>query len=149
MQPFVLFLAILLLTAADEPKDAAKKDLAKLQGIWTPTSMVFNGKDHSVEGKGAFKMVFKGDIASVEGSDEIKREYAKVRFTLQPGFKPKLVDLEIVGGSQEKAKMEGVYEITGDEFRICVKVFGNDRPTEFASAEGSSVVLVVLKREKP
>jgi uncharacterized protein (TIGR03067 family) len=59
-----------------------------------------------------------------------------------------LCDLTVSIGTQKDAKMEGIYEVKGDEFKLCVKVFGNDRPTTFDSPEGSSVALVVFKKEK-
>ena len=61
----VLILVVGLLVAADDPKDAAKKELDKLQGSWTTASVVYNGKDYA-DGNGKIKFVFKGDLATVE-----------------------------------------------------------------------------------
>ena len=41
-----------------------------------------------------------------------------------------------------------VAEGQDDELRLCAKVFGKDRPSEFAAPGGSSIALVVLKRVK-
>lgn len=43
--------------AADAQNDAAKAALAKLDGTWTPTSLLYNGKD--ITAKYKFKFVFK------------------------------------------------------------------------------------------
>jgi uncharacterized protein (TIGR03067 family) len=56
------------------------------------------------------------------------------------------MDITIAAGSQTDATMEGIYELKDDELRICAKVFGKDRPSEFAAPEGSSIVLLTLKR---
>jgi uncharacterized protein (TIGR03067 family) len=150
MTPKVLpIFALALLLAADDPKGAAKKDLEKLQGTWTTVSLKYNGKDFNSEGKGKLRFGFKGDQATVEASDEIKREYAKVNFKLEPGTKPCCVDMTIAAGTQKDAVIEGIYELKGDEFKLCAKVFGKERPAEFASPEGSSIVLLVLRRDKP
>ena len=56
--------------------------------------------------------------------------------------------LVIAAGVQKDAVLEGIYQIKDDELTICAKVFGMERPTEFVSKEGSSTVLLVLKKEK-
>ena len=37
-------------------------------------------------------------------------------------------------------------QLKDDELRICAKVFGTDRPSEFKSPDGSSIVLLKLKK---
>ena len=95
------------------------------------------------------KFVFKGDQASVEGNAAVKKEYAKISFKLDPSTTPGCVDMTIGAGVQKDAVIEGIYQLKDDELRICARVFGKDRPIEFSSPEGSSIVLLVLKREKP
>jgi len=135
-----------LFLAAEPPKDAAKAELAKLQGSWTTASLQYNGKD--ITAKYKLKFVFKEDQATIEGSDAVKKEYAKITFKLDPSTNPACVDMIIAGGTQKDAVIEGIYELKDDRLKICAKVFGKDRPGEFASAEGSSTVLLVLMREK-
>jgi uncharacterized protein (TIGR03067 family) len=148
MKTKLLFVAVAgLLLAADDAKDAVKKDIEKLQGTWIASSLRYNGKDHDTNGKFRLQFVFKGDKVTVESSDEVKKEYAKLTFKIDPSAKPAQVDMLITSGNQKDAKVEGIYAIDKDELKICAKVFGNERPTEFASEEGSSVVLIVLKRE--
>lgn len=137
-----------LAAADDKPADAAKKELEKLQGTWTTSALTYNGKDYFADGKTGFRFVFKGDVATVEGNDQVKKEYAKLRFKLTPETKPRQLDLTVTDGVQKDAAIEGIYELKDDELKICVKVFGNDRPTEFESPAGSSIALLVLKREK-
>jgi uncharacterized protein (TIGR03067 family) len=140
----LLLLTAVPLLGADAAKEAVKKDLDKLQGTWVPVSLKYNGEEL---GNVKFKMVFKGDQATVEGNDEIRKEYAKITFKLDTETNPRCVDLIVTAGVQKDVVMEGIYEVKDGEIKMCVKVFGKDRPTEFASPEGSSIVLVVLKRE--
>ena len=140
----LLFTLLAGLPAADA--DDAKKDLAKLQGNWTAVSIKYNGQEFAEKLK--LKFVFKNDQVTIEGDDEVKKEYPKVTLKIDPSTTPHCLDLIVLAGVQKDAAMEGIYEIKGDELRICVKVFGKERPGEFASADGSSIALVVLKREK-
>lgn len=148
MRPKLLaVLAVALLGAAgDEPSAEAKKDLAKLQGTWETVSLNYNGKDFPADGSGSFRFVFKGDQITVTGNKAIQKEYARIKFKLDPATTPRLVDLTVSAGSQLNAAMEGIYEIKGDELRLCVKVFGKERPLEFDAPAGASVALLVMKR---
>jgi uncharacterized protein (TIGR03067 family) len=143
----VLLAAILLLPAAGPQDDAGKKELEKLKGTWTTESIEYNGKQHEKLAK-QLRFVFQGNAATVEGNDQVKKEYAKFTFKLDPAATPKLFDLTIAAGVQKDAVMEGIYELKGDQLRICLKVLGQERPAEFTSPEGASVALLVLKREK-
>jgi uncharacterized protein (TIGR03067 family) len=140
-----LFLASPALLA-DEADEALKKELKKLEGTWTTAALTYNGKDNS---KFNLRFTIKGDEVAIEGNDQVKKEYAKLRLKLMPGVSPKQVDITVTGGVQLDAAIEGIYELKDDEFKICAKVFGLERPTAFASPEGSSIALLVLKREKP
>src|SRR5262245_58456328 len=123
----------------------AKKDLEKLAGRWDVTELTYNGKEHNLK----IKIIFKGAEGVVEGNDKVTNEYAKIKIKLEPDTKPRGMDITIVAGSQTDATMEGIYELKNDELRICAKVFGKDRPTEFAAPAGSSIVLMTLKRAGP
>jgi uncharacterized protein (TIGR03067 family) len=130
---------------AAEP-DPAKKDLDALQGEWNIAALEYNGQD--LTGKYKIVFVFKGDVATVEGDGAVRKEYAKITFKLDPSTNPKCVDLTIGDGVQKGAAMEGIYELKGDELRLCVKVLGKERPGEFKSPDGASVALLTLKRQK-
>jgi uncharacterized protein (TIGR03067 family) len=147
----VLLFAVALTASAsgpDKQDDAVKKELKKLQGAWVSSSVTYNGKEYFADGKPGLRFVFKGDVATIEGNDAVKKEYAKLRVKLDPSTTPRLLDMTITEGVQKDAAMEGIYELKDDELKFCVKVFGNDRPTKFEAPAGSSIALVVLKREK-
>src|SRR5262245_32890999 len=134
------------LAAAAAQTGEEKKLLDALQGEWTVAGLEYNGKNMADKFKLVF--VFKGNVASVEGDEAVRTEYAKLSFKFDPSTDPKCVDLTVLGGIQKDATMEGIYELKGDELRLCVKVFGKDRPNEFKSPDGSSIVLLTLKRAK-
>lgn len=134
------------LLAADEKTDA-KKALAKLQGTWMTERLESNGSDLTEKFK--VTLIIKGNQITVKGNDEVQKDYAKATFKIDPSTKPPLIDMEVLGGSQKGVKMEGIYELKGDQLKLCVKVIGSDRPTKFATKEGSNTALLILKREKP
>jgi uncharacterized protein (TIGR03067 family) len=141
-----LCLAAALMIGGGDANDAKKKELAKFDGAWNVSEVTYNGKDHS---KLKFNFVFKGDECVVEGDEKVKVEYARLKIKIDPSATPKIFDVTVGAGVQKGADMEGIYEFKGDELRICLKVFGKDRPTEFTSPDGGSVALMVLKRPAP
>jgi len=144
----ILFTSILLL-AADPAKTPEKKPPEKLEGTWVPTGLIYNGKDMTNAKKMQFRFVFKdNNEATVEGSKDVKKEYARIKMKFDPSFDPHIVDITISAGVQEGAKIEGIYKWKDDELTICAKVLGGERPNEFDAPEGSSIVLLVLKPEK-
>ena len=120
----------------------AKTDLAKIAGSWTVDELTYNGEEHKLK----FKIVFKGEEGTVLENDKVTNEYAKIKFKIDPAAKPKTMDITVSAGSQTDAKMEAIYELKGDELRICAKVFGTGRPSAFDAPDGSSMVLLTLKR---
>jgi uncharacterized protein (TIGR03067 family) len=130
-------------------KDGAKKDLAQFQGTWTAKVVTYNGKDFLAGGKGGFRFVIKDDVAVIEGNKAVKKEYARIKLKLDTSARPKLLDITVAGGIQTGAVIEGIYELKGDEWRICARVLGKERPLVFESPEGSSIVLLVLQRQPP
>jgi uncharacterized protein (TIGR03067 family) len=144
-----LLLTAALLLAADSPKDGTgKKDADKFQGGWTTASLEFNGEQYDSLAK-QLRCTFKGNTVTVQGDDEVLKDYPTLTFKLEPSTTPKQVDMTVKTGLQKDAVLEGIYELKDDELRICVRVFGKDRPTEFTSPSGESIALLVLKREKP
>ena len=135
-------MAVVATSQADEP---TKKDLAALQGNWSVESLEYNGKDVTARYKLSF--AFKDDVATVEGDEGVRKEYAKIRFKLYPELTPRGVDLTVAGGVQVNLVMEGIYELKGDQMRLCVKFSGKDRPSEFAAPGGSSIAYLTLKRQ--
>jgi uncharacterized protein (TIGR03067 family) len=146
MMNLLLAVTASALLAADEKADA-KKALAGLQGTWTTERLEASGKDMTEKFK--VTLVFKGHQITVQGNDEVQKEYAKASFKIDPSTNPPLIDLKVIGGTQKDVTMEGIYELKGDQLKLCVKVIGNERPTKFATAEGSNTALLLLKRQKP
>lgn len=143
-----LLVLALAMTAADAPKDDAKKDLEKLQGHWIMASAVHDGVDLPADLLSKLKFTIKGDQFTVAGDEETVKAYSKITLKLDAAPKPHLIDFVVGGGDVKGATIEGIYEWEGaDDFKVCAKIEGNERPTEFKSPENSHVVLIVFKRQ--
>jgi uncharacterized protein (TIGR03067 family) len=141
----VLFTLPTLVDAGDSV--AAKKETKKLQGTWKVTAVMYNGKDFYEKGQTPFDFVIKGDEIVLQGNDAVRKEYARLRFVLDPTTMPKIFDLTVTAGIQAKSKMEGIYEWDGQDLKLCVRIFGLNRPSAFDAGAGSSNALLVLKRQ--
>jgi uncharacterized protein (TIGR03067 family) len=124
----------------------AKKKFAELDGIWTVVKMEIEGKSLLKKNE-KWKLIIKDGKATSDAKDAAKEVTDLAKF-LDPSKKPKTVTLPY-----EEAVFYGIYEVKGDELRVCGD--GVDtateknpearRPKEFDSRQG---LLLVFKREK-
>jgi len=141
----LLFAAVALF--ADAPKDDAKADLEKIQGTWTIASGSYGGEDIEADVASKLQLEFKGDQLLLKGDEEVVKDYAKITLKLDPSVKPKAIDFAVGQGGEKGTVIEGIYEINGDELKICATIGAKQRPTEFKSPENSQVALLTLKRQ--
>jgi RNA polymerase sigma-70 factor (ECF subfamily) len=129
---------------ADKPavgeKDKPASDEEKIAGAWAITAMEEGGQKAPEDSLKDAKAILTrdGNMTLKRGEQDEERT-----FTLDPSRNPKEI-------SQTNAKgltLRGIYKLDGDTLTVCMDRNGNV-PTEFASKEGTTVVLVVLKRQK-
>jgi uncharacterized protein (TIGR03067 family) len=144
-----MFLAVGLLLAADDAKKGdVKKDKEALQGAWRPVSAERGGQaqDDAKE----YLLIFEGDNFTIKRGDDL---FAKGTYTIDPSKKPRTIDMTITEGRNENDKgkaVRGIYAIEDGKLKWCTAAPGDkERPGEFATKEGTSVMLIVLKKEKP
>jgi RNA polymerase sigma-70 factor (ECF subfamily) len=133
-------------TLADRPaaavKEEAPKDEEKIVDSWAYESVAVGGKKVPAGDVKEGRMLFAADG---KFTVLIRKGKKAGTYKLDPAKKPK----EITIVNHEGKKHLGIYKLDGDALTICMhEEDGASRPTEFASKEGSKVVLVVLKREK-
>jgi len=139
-------LFIVLLARADE---ANKTDKEKLQGIWTTTSGEMNGEKLDEELVKSLQFVVKGDSFEVKGPEVVLNQYAKGTFKLDATTMPRTIDITVGAGSMKGDVVECIYEFDGETLKICARLVGKERPSDFTTKAGSNMVSLVLKREKP
>jgi uncharacterized protein (TIGR03067 family) len=137
-------LTALVLVAADDPKDdATKKDLEKMQGDWCAASMIVDGLVVPDDDAQSLFRTVKGEEYTVFKYDRMR---GKGTFKLDATKKPKTIDA--FPAADPSKPILGIYEFDGDSYKACFSTPGKDRPTEFASKEGSGLTLTVWEREK-
>ena len=130
--------------AAGGDADAIKKDRKQMTGTWRPTSYEKDGKKSPAEQLEKTRTIFGAD-----GKVMVQRDGKTIvegNINIDPTKKPKQSEGTFTEG-ELKGKTLGIYEIDGDNMRICYALPGKDRPTEFSSKPGSGHVFVVYKRE--
>ncbi len=136
--------AVALLIAADNPSDpASRKDLDGLQGTWKLVSAMQDGKALPEEKVKKTTIVFKDDTFRFPGSAEYATSRAGT-IKVDATRTPKQMDAI----STEKEVMSGIYELNGDDYKVCFAPVGKPRPDELASKPGSGYILQIWKRQK-
>ena len=141
----LMFVSALLMVAADDPKDAVKKEYDKFEGTWKMESFTVDGKPTPIETFAEFRMTLKGEKFTTDSAEGRTNGTYKV----DPSKSPKTIDIRFTGGQLDGHSMLGVYELDGDTYKVCLPAGGKERPKELASKPGSGLVLEVLKRVKP
>jgi RNA polymerase sigma factor (sigma-70 family) len=131
---------------ADKPaaagKDVAPKDEEKIVGTWAFMSLVKGGQKEPEEDFKEAKLIF---AAGAKLTAKLPKGEKGGTYKLDPAKKPKAITVT----TEEGGTLLGIYKLEGDTLTVCLgDENDNDRPTEFASKEGTKVALVVLKREK-
>ncbi len=139
----LLVLTVSLLAAAAKD-DASDKDLKKLEGSWTLASGIDDGKKLSGKRLEGARLTFKGETHTVEMAGKTYKGTHK----LDAAKKPRTIDITDTEGPFKGKTVLGIYQLKGDEFRICYAPPGKDRPKGFAAKAGSGHRSHVWKREK-
>ena len=133
------FILTLANSRADDATDA-------LQGVWEAKSGEHEGKQGTPEELKFVRFTFKGEKISIR--DHIDRPQIEVTYTVDAKKSPNQIDVTI-SDPAIKQKILGIYEIKGDELKMCFRNPENaaaGRPTEFATKGSSGLALIVFKR---
>jgi uncharacterized protein (TIGR03067 family) len=125
------------------PPDDAKEDLKKLEGVWKLVSGEKDGKIIDDATLRTARLVIKGDTHTVKVGEDSFIGTHKVN----PDQKPKAIDAMDTEGTYKGKTSLGIYEIKGDEFKVCFAPPGKERPKEFTSKSGTGNMVHVWKRE--
>jgi uncharacterized protein (TIGR03067 family) len=136
--------AVVLLIAADNPPDPlSKKDLHRLQGTWTLVSAIQDGKALAEDKVMKTTIVFKDDTFRFPNLAEYATSRAGT-IKIDATKTPRQMDAI----SPEKEVMLGIYELHGDNYKVCFAPAGKPRPNELTSKPGSGYILQVWVRQK-
>lgn len=126
--------------------EAAKKDLAQLQGKWQMVSGSADGTD--LPGgmmKNSYRLCDQDQTTVVLAGQLMMR----AKFSLNPSTKPKAIDYQVTTGLNAGKTQLGIYSLDGDTIRFCFSAPGQPRPTDFTTKIGDTRASSVWKKEKP
>ena len=135
----------LSLAAGDGNKKALDMEYAKLEGTWQVVSLEVDGMKIPKETIKESKLIIKGK----EFTMKEKVATYKGTFSIDPSKKPKTIDVKFREGPEKGNTSLGIYELDGDDLKLCLSVTTKERPTEFSAKPKSGHGFEVLKREKP
>jgi uncharacterized protein (TIGR03067 family) len=121
-----------------------EKELARLEGVWSFVIV-------EVEGAKRPPMPFETNkiIISKDGRYIVVQGLNVTRGTLSvdPTKTPMHYTPVVATGSAKGLVAMGIYDLQGETLKLCLPLGGKERPTKFATAAGSNLILFVLKRE--
>ena len=135
----------LVAAAAFSQNDPAKEELQRFQGTWIGVSVEMDGQKVPDDEAKAITLIIQGGKYVLKNGDQIEEQGT---FQLDPAKNPKALDATPSEGPSKGQTMQGIYEIDGDNYKVCFAQFGKDRPKEFSSKGDEGLVLSVWKKAK-
>ena len=134
-----------VLDSGKEKVTTVNDELRRFEGSWQFESLIVEGRDVPIEALKEIRLVLRGNTFETV---EPKVTY-KGTFTPNLSVTPKTMDMAFTEGPEAGKTIQGIYELDGDTYKLCVGLAGKPRPSEFVSKPGSGHALEVLKRVKP
>jgi uncharacterized protein (TIGR03067 family) len=116
--------------------------LRSLEGTWAFRSLELDGQTVPASMLTDSRLLIDGDRFRMESPEA---GYEGI-FTIDVEVTPHSIDIDFVEGPEAGNRCEGLFELDGDRFTICLGLVGSSRPIQFAAISGSGHALEVLKR---
>ena len=136
--------AVLAVTTLLFSQNTRADDAKAIEGTWKVESAEAGGK--KIESEDLMTLVVK--ITGARYEVRIKDKVDAGTLALDEKQTPKTMDATDTEGDDVGKVVKAIYELNGDTLRVCYPLDGGERPKEFATKEGSPVLLVTYKREK-
>jgi uncharacterized protein (TIGR03067 family) len=141
-----LALALLVGPARADAKDDLAKEMKALAGTWEVVKMVHDGVVAPLPPEGSPRVTVKEDGSYAVKAADMALESGVGK--IDPAKSPKTLDITPADGPNKGKTLLGIYELKGDELRVCWSEPGKDRPADFTSKEGSGRIFITYKRVK-
>jgi uncharacterized protein (TIGR03067 family) len=141
MKELLIILSIVISSGSDDKDDDTKKELKKLQGVWRIVLIESEGFKMDKLGKDAKLTVMDGKLVFVVGDIPLNADYK-----LNPSKNPKTIDMVLMDPCNKGKVILGIYDLQGEDLKICFSLPGKERPTDFTAKENSKRKLYILKR---
>ncbi len=116
--------------------------LRNMEGKWSFRSLQLDGNDVPTSMLGQSSLLIDGDRFRTESPEAT---YEGI-FTIDVETTPHHIDIDFVEGPEAGNRCQGIFELDGDRFRLCLGLVGSSRPTRFATSAGSGHALEELER---
>ena len=128
-------------------------DLGAVQGNWKPLQVEFEGKAQmSAEEMKKITTVFDLSeyhlyFADKDVTPPKVLKLAVMNVTLDESTKPKSITFEYASGPLKGQKRHGIYELAGNQLKLCYGSADKPKPAAFAAPEKSGHFLEVWARQ--
>ena len=134
--------AILFSRAADQ--SVVQHKVAQLQGEWSLVAWMIDGQRIPAEKLALHRVVYDGlEVTTMMNG----HRYFTEKISIDPSSIPPTIDYTLTRGSTPHVKL-GIYELSGDMFKLCIGRPGAKRPTDFSTKQGDGRTLQVWRRKK-
>ena len=116
--------------------------LRSMEGTWAFRSLQMDGQAVPAAMLTNSHLLLDGDRFRMESPEAT---YEGI-FTIDVEPSPHRIDIDFVDGPEAGNRCEGIFELEGDQFRLCLGLVGSTRPEGFATAPGSGHALEELTR---
>jgi uncharacterized protein (TIGR03067 family) len=120
----LLCLALLSATARPGSENPPRAQDKKLDGQWEAVSFIRDGKDEP-QSPGKVLLTIRGSALTLKVGDDTRKATVKA----DVGQMPHSIDITYESGPDKGKTIRGVYEIRGDDLRICHGDATKKRPT--------------------
>ncbi|MFL5329811.1 MAG: alpha/beta fold hydrolase [Gemmataceae bacterium] len=128
------------------PLEAAiKREMDRLQGEWKIVAINRDGDEQPFP-RNTLVLSVNGEERTVTSGDQVM---AQSRYRIDPLSNPASIDVVLTQGASRGQTLLGIYEINGNQMRVCLAAPGAERPKNFPPQPGSGWVMQELNRETP
>jgi uncharacterized protein (TIGR03067 family) len=117
-------------------------DAETLQGTWNIVSLEVEGRNMNRDMFSGAQITIDGDVFATRG---MGAPY-KGTFVANDASVPKSFDILFNEGPHSGSSSLGIYELDGDQWKVCLGFAGMSRPRDFVTSPGSGHALETLTR---
>ncbi|MDB5313330.1 MAG: hypothetical protein JWO38_7532 [Gemmataceae bacterium] len=135
------------------PAEVPPGDLGALQGNWKPLSIEFQGAPQvSADETKKITAVFDQAEYHLYYADKTVNppkvlKLAVANVILDSSTTPKSITFEFATGELKGHKRHGIYEVAGNQLKLCYGPVEKPKPTQFAAPAGSGLFLEVWAKQ--
>ena len=118
------------------------KDLDELQGAWNIVELEMDGRAVQGAAQIGAKIEIRGEAFRTTGMGAVYEGTV----VLNSKARPRTLDMVFTAGPEKGNTNFGIYELSGDIWRICISTRGPARPMTFKTLPGTGQALEVLRR---